>query len=537
MEHLDSRQKVTVMISIMGAMLFAALNQTIVGTSLPVIIAEIGGGMQYFNWVFTIFMLTSSVTAILAGKLSDQYGRKPFIIAGLAIFSLGSFLCGTAHNIFMLIAWRGLQGFGGGMIMSTAFTAVGDLFPPRERGRWQGLMGSVFGLASVFGPTLGGYIVDHWDWHWVFWVFLPFGIISFGLIWKLFPHTPPNTRGSLDYAGAALLTTVIVPLLLAFSWGGDMFAWNSAVIIGLFGLTAASLAGFVWNERRADNPVMPLDLFKNGIFTLSNIIGFLMGIGMFGAIMYMPFFIQGVMGISATRSGFIMMSMMLSMVATSTIGGQFITKTGKYKRFALLGLLIMGIGTFSMSRMDADTTVPMAVMNLAAVGLGLGLSFPVFTLTVQNAVQHRFLGVATATNQLFRQLGGTIGVALMGAVMNRIMFSRLDGASSPLPSGESVSEPARNALQQLRDPEVLMDQRKLENIADTLPAEAVPLFQQAVQQIRSAFTAGLDGAFLFGTLVLGCALLLTVFLREIPLRTSNRESPDEAERLKPRESS
>src|SRR5690606_25392853 len=350
MEHLSKRKKITILIAIMVSLLFVSLNQTIVGTALPRIVADLGG-MDLFNWVFTIFMLTSSVTAILVGKLSDLYGRKPFVLAGLTLFIAGSFLCGTADTILQLILYRGLQGFGGGMIMSTAFTSVGDLFPPRERGRWQGLMSASFGLAGVFGPTLGGYIVDHLEWHWVFCVFLPFGLVALVLIIRLCPSATDRRREKVDYVGSLFLTLTIVPMLLAFSWAGNRYDWLSFEILGLFGFTLIALAAFLWIEVRASSPVLPLDLFRNSIFTISNIVGLLTGMGMFGTIMYTPFFVQGVQGVSATSSGFIMMPMTLSMVIASTVSGQIISRTGRYKKLALFGLAVMAAGLFSMSRM------------------------------------------------------------------------------------------------------------------------------------------------------------------------------------------
>nr|WP_202406335.1 MDR family MFS transporter [Pontibacillus yanchengensis] len=510
------------MIAIMAAMLFAALNQTIVGTALPVIVADIGG-VDYFSWVFTIYMLTTSLTAILVGKLSDTYGRKPFILVGIGVFIVGALLCGTSVNIYQLIIYRGIQGFGGGMIMSTAFTAIGDLFPPRERGRWQGLMASVFGLSSVFGPTLGGYIVDTFKWNWVFWVFLPFGIVAFIMIYKMFPNIKSDEKTTVDYLGAIILASTITPLLLAFSWAGETYAWDSAVIIGLFSWSVVALSVFVYVEQRAKNPVIPLHLFKNSIFTISNVSGLLMGMGMFGAIMYMPFFIQGVMGISATKSGFVMMSMMLSMVITSTVGGQLITKTGRYKVFAIAGLLIMGIGMFSMSQMNVDTTLIGAVRNLMIVGLGLGLSFPVLTLTVQNAVDYKYLGVATSASQFFRQAGGTIGVSIMGAIMNRIMTNEMQSLS--ISSGQTSQ---LDTVKAIEDPQVLMDPDKINQIKETVPNEMLPVFNQVIDKVQIVLSTALGGSFLFGTFVLGVALVLILFLKEIPLRMTNKTDEESA---------
>ncbi|KHE69162.1 MFS transporter, partial [Halobacillus sp. BBL2006] len=413
--------------------------------------------------------------------------------------------------------YRGLQGFGGGMIMSTAFTAIGDLFPPRERGRWQGLMSSVFGLASVFGPTLGGYIVDTWKWNWVFWVFLPFGILAFVMIWKMFPNTKTNEKTSVDFVGAVILASTIVPLLLAFSWAGKTYAWDSITIIGLFIWSALALSIFIFVETKAKNPIIPLHLFKNSIFTVSNMGGLLMGMGMFGAIMYMPFFVQGVMGISATKTGFVMMSMMLSMVVTSTIGGQLITKTGRYKIFAIVGLIIMGAGMFSMSRMTVDTTLFGAIGNLILVGLGLGLTFPVLTLTVQNAVDYKYLGVATSASQFFRQAGGTIGVSIMGSIMNIIMSNKMEDLAASTPGTASQME----GIKALEDPQVLMDPEQLAQIKESAPEQALPVLNQIVEVMREVLSTALSGSFLFGTFILVGAFILILFLKEIPLRLTN----------------
>ncbi|MCP3031756.1 MFS transporter [Halobacillus sp. A1] len=516
MEHLEQRQKVTIMIAIMAAMLFAALNQTIIGTALPIIVADIGG-MKYFNWVFTIYMLASSITAILVGKLSDTYGRKIFILTGIGIFIVASLLCGLSANIYQLIIFRAIQGLGGGMIISTSFTAIGDLFPPRERGRWQGMMGSVFGLASVFGPTFGGYIVDTWQWNWVFWVFLPFGFVAFIMIWKMFPNPEKSEKQTVDFLGAVLLTLTIIPLLLAFSWAGQNFAWSSPIIIGLFTWSVIGLAAFIVVERRAENPVIPLHLFKNSIFSISNMAGLLMGMGMFGAIMYMPFFIQGVLGISATQTGFIMMSMMLSMVLTSTIGGQLITRTGRYKIFAIAGLLIMAGGMFSMSLMSVETTVTGVVRNLVFVGLGLGLTFPVLTLTVQNAVEHQYLGVSTSASQFFRQAGGTMGVSIMGSIMNMIMGREMANVNA-VNDFEEASE--------LQDPQVLMDPNQISSLAETSEVPSAQ-FEQMIFSMREVLSQALNGSFLFGTFILLGAWVLILFLKEIPLRMTNQPAKKE----------
>jgi len=544
MEHLSMKQKVTIMVSVMAVLLFAALNMTIVGTALPKIVSSIGG-MEYFNWVFTIYMLTSSITAILVGKLSDMYGRKPFILIGVGIFMIGSLLSGFSESIYQLILFRGIQGFGGGMVMSTAFTTVGDLFAPRERGRWQGLMGATFGVASLFGPTLGGYIVDHMDWSWVFWIFLPIGLVAMALIAKLYPVAGSKDRSPVDYLGSVVLSAALVAMLLGFTWADTEYEWLSAPIIGLF---AASILAFVWFiriEQKAVSPVVPLHLFKNSVFTLSNIAGLLTGIGMFGLIMYIPFFVQGVLGASATTSGLVEMAMTLTMVATSVFAGQLITKTGKYKALALIGLVIMSVGIALNAFLGPDSPIYQVVINLMIAGIGLGCTFPVFTLTVQNAVEHKLLGVATATSQLSREIGGTVGVAVLGSVMGSIMASKLSGSSAlpPMPTpdasagattGAAASVGAgagtgANPLEALRDPQVLMSGEQLEGIRAGLPEAMHPLFDQMLVVLKDALSSALSSVFLLCAIITALSVITTWFLKEIPLRTSNEESAEALE--------
>lgn len=524
MEHLENRQKVLIMIAIMSAMFFAAVNMTIVGTALPKIVSQIGG-MEYFDWVFTVYMLTSTITAMLVGKLSDIYGRKIFILIGIGIFMIGAFLCGTSEDIIQLIMYRGLQGFGGGMIMSSAFTTVGDLFSPRERGKWQGLLGAVFGLSSLFGPTLGGYIVDNFDWHWIFWVFLPIGIFAFALILKLYPSQKAKEKEPIDFLGSITLTITIVSLLLGFTWAGDKFEWASFQIIGLFSITIISLLAFIFIELKVKSPVLPLYLFKNSVFTVSNVAGMLMGMGMFGTIMYVPFYVQGVQGESATVSGLVEMVMTISMVSSSILVGNLITKTGKYKIFALLGLIIMAVGLILNSTLEVESSLTRLILQLIVVGIGLGVNMPVFNITVQNAVSHKYLGVATSAMQTFRQIGGTVGVALLGSVMGNKMANELSSTSqvenAPTPPPEMAE-----TMAQLQNPQVLMDSEKLQSIQSQLPAEAVPYFEQFIQVLKEALNTSLTTVFTVSAGIIGLAFIVTLFLKEIPLRTTNNDEEE-----------
>ncbi|XQY92532.1 DHA2 family efflux MFS transporter permease subunit [Metabacillus sp. HB246100] len=523
MEHLENRQKILIMIAVMSAMFFAAVNMTIVGTSLPKIVAQIGG-MDYFDWVFTVYMLTSTITAMLVGKLSDIYGRKIFILIGIGIFMLGAFLSGTSQDIIQLILYRGLQGFGGGMIMSSAFTTVGDLFAPRERGRWQGLLGATFGLSSLFGPTLGGYIVDNFDWHWVFWVFLPIGFFAFALILRLYPSQKAKEKEPIDFLGSITLTIAIVSLLLGFTWAGGKYEWLSFEIIGLFSLTVFSLVAFVFIELKAKSPVLPLFLFKNSVFTVSNIAGMLMGMGMFGTVMYVPFYVQGVQGESATVSGLVEMVMTIAMVISSILVGNFITKTGKYKVVGLVGILIMAVGLILNSTLTTDSTLTILILQLIVIGIGLGVNMPVFNLTVQNAVSQKYLGVATSAIQTFRQIGGTIGVAFLGSVMGARMENELSNAQPadmPAPPPE-VAE----TMAHLQNPQVLMDTAQLERIQHELPAEMSPVFEQFISILKEALNSALTTVFLVSAVIVTLAFIVTLFLKEIPLRTTNDDDEE-----------
>ncbi|CAH8714039.1 MFS transporter [Paenibacillus thiaminolyticus] len=525
MEHLSEKRKLTIMIAIMAAMFFSAINQTIIGVAMPRIIAKLGG-MDYYTWAITIYLLTSTVATVLVGKLSDIYGRKPFILTGIALFMLGAFLCGFSADIFQLIAFRGIQGMGAGIIMSTAFTAVGDLYAPRERAKWMGIMSGVFGLSSVLGPPLGGYLVDHLDWRWVFWMFLPLGIIAFFMIISLFPKVERKVGESIDYWGSVFLTTTIVPLLLAFSWAGDgagKYAWGSWQIIGLFSATLVSLIIFILVEMKVKSPVLPLSLFRNGIVTVSNLAGFVLNAGMMGAIIYVPFFVQGVKGISPTYSGYVTMPMSVVMILCTAFIGQFISKTGKYKKMAIGGLLIMTFGMVLLHFMTPDTAIYITIIYMCIVGLGLGISMPVFSLTIQNAVEPQQLGVATASSQLFRSLGGTIGIAVMGTVMNSHMTSKMTelGAASGAAGGQMQIDPKyAESLKEVMNPQTLLDQPKLESIINQLPPELQTMVDNLVHMVREALSYGVTSTFLTGAIVTAVAVILTFFLKEIPLRSA-----------------
>ncbi|CAM4238694.1 MFS transporter [Paenibacillus alkaliterrae] len=519
MEQLTHKKKLTIMMALMSAMFFAAINQTIVSTAMPRIIAILGG-IEYYTWVITIYMLTSTIATVLVGKLSDIYGRKPFLLIGIVLFIIGAFLCGTSDTIFQMITYRGIQGIGGGILMSATVTAVGDLFAPRERAKWTGVMMAVFGFSSVIGPTLGGFMVDHIAWKWIFWIFLPFGLVAFGMIWSMFPKTARKTTESIDYMGSLFLSLTLVALLLGFSWAGTKYEWTSPEIIGLLAASVVFLIILLLIERKAKSPVLPLSMFKNSIVAISNSIGFLMHAGMMGAMMYLPFFVQGVLGISPTNSGFVNMPMSIAMIVLSTLSGRWISKSGKYKRFAISGMPFMVVGMLMMAFMN---NVGVAVAAMIVFGIGLGISMPLFTLTVQNAVAPSELGVATATAALFRNLGGTIGIAVMGTIMNSTLSNKLETAvkTGQGPDLSQLEPETAEQLSSFLNPQMLLDQPKLKELHETLPEQIQPLFSHIIEMVRAVLSDSLTVVFLFGMSLLIAAFILVLFLKEIPLRSSN----------------
>lgn len=515
----------TIMIAIMSAMFFAAINQTIVSTAMPRISAILNG-MDLYTWVITIYLLTSTIATVLVGKLSDIYGRKPFLLSGIIFFIVGAFLCGTSINITQMIIYRGIQGVGGGIIMASAITAVGDLFAPRERAKWTGMLMAIFGFSSVIGPVLGGWMVDHMDWEWIFWIFLPVGIVSFVLIWKLFPKVERNYGEKVDYWGSLFLTLAIVPMLIGFTWAGTKYEWVSIQTLGLFGAFAISLVIFILVERKVQSPVLPLSLFRNTIVTISNLSGFLMNAGMMGALMYLPFYIQGVQGVSPTYSGYVTMPMSLSMIVLSILTGKWMTKSGKYKKYAIIGMIIMTLGMLSMAFMNS---IAMAVIIMIIFGMGLGFGMPVFTLAAQNAVKPSELGVVTASSQLFRNLGGTIGITVMGSIMTSQLASNLKGATSGGPDIPNVDPSILKQLEPFQNPQLLLDRPRMEQLQAALPENIQPIAVQLIDMLRLALNSSLTTVFLIGTAIVAVALLLVLFMKEIPLRSSNSDSTKEKE--------
>src|SRR5947209_1304686 len=516
----------SILIGVMLGMLLASLDQTIVGTALPHIVADLGG-LEHYAWVVTAYLLASTVTVPIYGKLSDIYGRRVFFIGGMIIFLIGSALAGTSQNMTQLIIYRGIQGLGAGGMMPIALAIIGDIFPPSERGKWQGLFVAVFGLASIIGPSLGGWITDNWTWRWVFYVNMPVGAIAILTAGFVLPKAVRRVRHKIDYLGAITLVAGAVPLLLAFSWAGTQYPWYSWQIIGLFIFSAVMLVIFVWYDSHIVEPIIIPQLFKNSIFLVSAIAMFMVSAGMFGAILYLPLFIQGVIGDSATNSGVVLTPMMLGFMFSSLVGGQILSRTGRYKILAIFGFIVAALGMFLLSRMTATTSQGEVVRNMVITGLGIGVMMSLFTIVVQNAFPFRQLGEVTATLTFFRSIGSTMGVAVMGTIMTNGFQNALQ---SNIPAMVKRIVPA-DRLAQLENPQLLLAPdvvAKIQHSFAALGPQGLVIFRQLIDAIRLSLSTAITSVFFLGFIIMLLGLFSVFFLREIRLRTSHEAPVAEA---------
>jgi len=517
---LPKREVVLTLAGLMLAQFLASLDQTVVGTALPRIITDLGGFSKY-TWVVTSYMITSTVTVPIVAKMSDMYGRKWFLVAGIIIFLAGSAICGTSQTMDQLIAYRAIQGLGAGAIMALAFTILGDLFSPAERGKYAGIMAGVFGLSSIIGPTLGGYITDNWGWHWVFYVNIPLGIIIIFLNIFFFPHIKFSTRKhKIDIPGITALILTVVPLMLALSMAGVDYEWTSPQIVGLFVFSIVMLFVFLNIERHVREPIIPLWIFRNPIVAVSTVVIFLTGFGMFTGIIYIPLFFQGVLGQTATSSGTFLTPMMLGMITGSFLSGQYLSRMGgHYRAQGLAGCAIMAGGTFLLSGMTPGTSEAGAIIFIVISGFGLGITMPVYTIAVQNAVPYSVMGIATSTTAFFRSIGGLLGMSVVGSVMNNRFASEFTAGLSPqlqavIPAGQS------NQL--VNNPQALFSSGAMEQLQAQFAnfgAQGEALLKELLSTLKDALSSSLSEVFLISFSIVAVAFVVNFFLKEIPLRT------------------
>ncbi|MGH2821376.1 MAG: MDR family MFS transporter [Actinomycetota bacterium] len=494
--QLSHRQILVVFTGLMLGMLLAALDQTIVSTALPTIVGELGG-LDHLSWVVTAYLLTSTAATPLFGKISDLHGRRRLFQTAIVTFLVGSVLAGFSQNMAQLIAFRALQGVGGGGLIAMAQVIIGDVVSPRERGRYMGYIGSVFAVSSVAGPLLGGFFVDQLTWRWVFYINLPVGAVALIVTNTVLNLPFRRVEHRIDYLGATLLIAAITSIVLITTWAGTEYPWSSPVIVSLAIAAVLLVTAFVLHERRAEEPIMPLRLFGSSIFRVCTSAGFVVGLMMFGAIVFLPVFLQVVTGVSATSSGLLLLPLMVGLVASSIGSGRAISRIGRYKVFPVVGTAILCVGMLLLSRMTEETSRLTVSAYMVVVGAGIGLVMQVLVLAVQNSVPHRDLGVATSTASLFRSLGGAFGTAIFGAVLaNRLGFY-LPRLVPGLSRGAIDVDSLQGSPEQIHA------------LPDALASGVIEAFARSIHVV-----------FLWAIPIAILGFLITLFLKEIPLRES-----------------
>jgi EmrB/QacA subfamily drug resistance transporter len=516
--QLSTRQKTFATVGVMLTLLLVALDQTVVGTAMPRIIAELNG-LSVYAWVTTAYLVASTVVVPVAGKLGDMFGRKPFMLVGMVGFMAGSWLCGFAQNMPELIAFRAVQGAFGGMLFANVFTVLADIFPDaQQRVRMQGLFGAVFGLASVIGPTFGGYITDNWGWRWVFYVNIPVGILAIAVTLGFLPYVRSKASWrEIDFAGAAALAAGVIPLLIGLSITAN-HSWTSPEVLGLLALAAIMLVVFFLIETRwAQNPVVPFRLFRNNQFAISVSVAFFSAIGMFGAIIFVPLIYQGVLGVSATNSGNLLIPMMGGLVVFSTLTGQLLSRISRYRFLGTLGIAAMIGAMWLLSTVTPSTSQWTVSAYTVLLGAGLGMTFPLTLSVVQVALPQRVVGVATSQVQFWRNLGGTVGTAVMGSILAAQLTPAIQTRIAALHLPPQFRVPSLST----GSPQAALDPANLARTRASLPAQVQPLFDQMVHAIRLGLADAIHDVFLIGAAILVVALVATLFLREVPIRRSS----------------
>ena len=506
---LPTRRKIIIMLSVMVALFLAALDQTIWSVAAPQAVGDLGR-LDLFAWPQTTYLLGSTVLVPIIGKLSDLFGRKPFLIAGIAIFIASSLLCGLAGSMWELIGFRLLQGFGAAFILANAFTVMGDYFAPAERPRWAGIVAGVFALSSIIGPLVGGILTDELSWRWVFYINLPIGGAALLLTIALVPWYRGQRREPIDWSGATLLIAGGTALLLAFSLGGTQFGWADSPVITSFIVAFAATALFLWIGRRKGlQGIMPLPMFQNRVYLLATIVMFAVGIGMMGTMFALPFFLQGAQGISATNSGLVTLPTSVGIVFASIVCGQIMARTGSYKPLAVIG----GIGTvaalFLLSRLNVDTDLNWTRLYMLLMGASMGTLMPLYTLLIQNSLSFQLLGAGTAANQFFRQIGAAVGTAIFGALIFSGFSANLTNA---FPTG----------FEQLKEqPASLLEPEHLAALTQAIEAQAPGQSEAVIATARESLAGPVTDVFLIASIVMLTAIVVGVLLPKVRFRTQD----------------
>jgi len=523
---LPQRRKIEILVAILLGLFLAALDQTIVGTALPRIVSELRGSNELYTWVITIYLLSSTITGVFYGKLSDLYGRRPMLLIGVFLFLVGSALSGLSGSMEQLILFRGIQGLGAGALFPISLAVIGDMFTPAERGKYQGLFGATFGVAAIIGPLLGGFLTDSVSWHWIFYVNLPIGAVTLYIIYRYLPTVRGEGRiRQLDFLGAAVFTVAISFFLVGLTFKGVIdpgtgatYDWNSPVVGGL--IAAGLLVGalFVLIEARARQPIIPLDLFRNRTYTVSMVAVSMASFGFFGSIIFLPRWFQFVRGVSPTESGLQVMALLIGVIASSIISGIVISRTGRYKVIIVGALLVMAVGLFLMTGLRSDTELPILWAWMFVTGLGIGPTLAAFTIVVQNAVPFDRLGVATSNLTFFRQIGGSVALAVVGTIFGqtfaRDLQPQLEAAGVPAQFSGRLAEAALAQGGDVTAPGIDL----AASLRELLPAQALPFVDAIVAALYQSFSLAVAATFWIGLAAALVAAVVAVALPELPLR-------------------
>jgi len=520
----DPRTRTQIVAAVLLGLFLAALDQTVVGTALPKIVTDLHGN-DIYTWAFTSYILTSTISGPIYGKLSDLFGRRPILLFAVAVFLLGSLLSGLSQEMWQFVAFRGVQGLGAGALFPVALAVIGDMFDASERGKYQGLVGAIFGLSSVIGPAIGGIITDTVGWHWVFFVNLPLGAVVFAVIWRALPRFRPDAaRPKIDYLGASVLAASLVPLLIGLT-NKQTGNWTDLAVGGLIVLGLAIAAVFVWVESRASEPLVPLGLFRNRSFTISVIAMFAASMAFFAPIVFLPRWFQVVQGSSATQSGYQLLALLGGLIISAMGSGQIVARTGRYKLLALGAAATLGIGLFLLSNLRADTPLPVLFIWMFITGLGVGPMFSIFTLVVQGAVAPQQIGTATSGLTLFQQLGGSVGLAVAGTVFGSRLAEELPKELASVVPPEVAAAFASSGTAGLGQLTGVGDLGLA--ILAAAPAavrpQLEPFVPAIVDAIHRAFSIATASTFTFGIAAAAVALIVVAFLRETPARQASTE--------------